>query len=86
MLELDDQEKKILKQLSRQHKHWKSTRLIIVIFSTLSIISAIFLESQWIFLLVIGGWGLSYVLSSWHGRPEISLLLKCVEANMKQET
>ena len=85
MFELDDTERKILKRLRDQHNNWKSIRLMISIFSAICIVISMFLEQETILLLTIGAFGLSYSLGSWHGRPEISLLLKYVEANIKKE-
>jgi hypothetical protein len=90
-MQLDDADLKMLRWLRRQHESWPMTRLIILACSAASVAYAGWLtfsdyfDFQAGFFLVIGGYGLSYTLGSWSGRPEVSLLLKLVEANMPDE-
>ena len=86
MLQLTDQDKKILKHLKLLHEGWRSIRIIILISSIGMVILSAFFNVERLFLLAGGIYGLSYSIAGWHGRPEISLLFKCVEAITTDET
>ena len=84
MLTLSDTEEKVLAMLRKQHEGWKTTRAIILLVNLV-----ILAMSGWLYysnnilaagvLLAFAGYGFSYVLAGWHGRPEISLLFRLVE-------
>lgn len=82
---LTEEEKKMVAWLRRQHKNWKSTRVIILICSVMIIGISIYFylkgENGWhlIPLFITAVYCLSYSLGSWSGRPEIFLLLKIVD-------
>ena len=87
-MEFTKEEFKMIAHLKRQHAGWKSTRVIILIFSLVMIGFGISLwntspPSSILFLGIASG-SLSYCLGGWAGRPEVSLLLKLVEE--RQET
>lgn len=85
-----DDEKRMIRWLRGQHAHWKTTRAITLTCSL--IIGAIAVWRVWLAdpiwyllpLFAISGYGLSYTLGSWSGRPEISLLLRLVEAEERR--
>lgn len=90
-MELNDSEKRMLRWLRGQHENWKSTRVIITVCSVFLLIGAIWGiyrgESTYSIVpwLALGGFGLSYSVACWSGRPEISLLLKLAEEAMSQQ-
>lgn len=75
--------------LRRQHERWRATRLITSVAST-----AVGLFGVWqgfrgemaalIACIAVAAYGPSYSLGSWSGRPEVSLLLRLVDAEMKR--
>jgi hypothetical protein len=85
-MQFTDEEKKMIAWLRQQHEGWRSVRMIILVASVLCALFAvweIFKEgfgAQPLLLIVIAAYGASYTLGSWAGRPEVSLLLKLVEA------
>lgn len=85
-MQFTKEEKKMLAWLRQQHEGWRSVRVIILtcsilcaLFAALDIFRAGFGVHPF-FLILIAGYGASYTLGSWSGRPEVSLLLKLVEA------
>ena len=83
---LSKHEKKMVAFLQRQHKAWPTTRWIILISCLLILAAAIFgfVKESVFYVLVV--YGFSYVLGSWNGRPEVSLLLKLIEDRAKVNT
>lgn len=85
-MQFTEEEKKMIAWLRQQHESWRSVRMIILISSMLSALSAAWdifntgFGAQPLVLIVIAAYGTSYTVGSWAGRPEISLLLKLVEA------
>jgi hypothetical protein len=90
-MQLTPEDKKIVASLRKQHNGWKTGRFVILIVH--SILFAIALwelktksePAAGAALLGISAYGLSYVLGAWHGRPEITLLLKLVEATFNKD-
>ena len=87
-MEFSESELRMVRWLRQQHAGWRAVRTIIL---TCSIVSIAF--AGWLlfrvgftgavgFCFVIAAGGLSYTLGSWSGRPEVSLLLKLVEAQI----
>lgn len=84
-MQMTPEEEKMVAYLRKQHANWRSTRVIVLLFS-LALLGYTAWE-YWSGLAVTALWpamaiscyGLSYALGSWSGRPEISLLLKLVE-------
>ena len=84
---LTPDELKMLAWLRRQNAAWPTNRAIILLSSIISLGGAIW--EYWHFgwsalplvLLLLGTYGLSHTLGCWSGRPEVSLLLKLVEAS-----
>lgn len=80
------EDKKMIVWLQKQHENWRSVRVIILGSSALCLAFAVleFFQRGYgalpLLLLVIAMYGASYTLGSWSGRPEISLLLKLIEA------
>lgn len=86
-MQLTREEQKMVELLRRQHASWRTTRAIILICSLACAAFAIWefatngFEAMPLLLTMIATYGSSYVLGSWSGRPEISLLLKVIESN-----
>jgi len=85
-MQFTPEEQKMIAWLRRQHAAWRTTRLIILIASVVSIGTAAweFMQIGWgalqFLFLVAGTAGVSHTLGCWSWRPEVSLLLKLVEA------
>lgn len=88
-MQFSDADLKMLEWLRKQHASWSAIRMIILVCSVLTMLLAVWsLFSRsgsdpaeiWLLYLVLAAGGMSYTLGSWAGRPEISLLLKLVEA------
>lgn len=86
-MQFTDAELRMIRWLRRQHEGWRGVRVIILGCSLASLAYAIWLafvrrfDFEAGFFFIVSGWGLSYTLGSWSGRPEVSLLLKLIEAN-----
>ena len=87
-MQFNDGELKMMRWLREQHASWRTTRAIILTGSILTIVCGICVmfvigfDLAIAILLVLAAGGLSYTLGSWSGRPEISLLLKLLEAQV----
>jgi hypothetical protein len=85
-MKFTNEERQMITWLRKQHEGWRSVRMIILVASLLCAAFAAheILQSGFgaltILLIVIAAYGASYTLGSWAGRPEVSLLLKLVEA------
>ena len=85
-MRFSEDEQKMIKWLRRQHEYWRSTRMITLICSIGLLVYAVRglfhgeLDSGTVALFGAAAYGLSYSLGSWPGRPEVSLLLKLVDA------
>ena len=81
-----DDEKKMIDWLRKQHEGWRVVRVIILVSSLVSAMGAAweFFTTGFgalpLLLMVAAAYGASFTLGSWAGRPEISLLLKVIEA------
>jgi hypothetical protein len=88
VMEFTKEEQKMIEWLRNQHKGWRTTRMITLVASCMCGVFAIFElikgGSQWLVLGLICSYGTSYTLGSWHGRPEISLLLKLIDERQKE--
>ena len=86
-MQFSDDELKMVRWLRRQHAHWRSTRIIILVSSMALLALAAWhyfrgtSHSLPLVLFLVAVYGLSYTLGSWAGRPEISLLLKLIETH-----
>lgn len=85
-MQFTNEEKKMIAWLRQQHEGWRTVRMIILVASVLCAVFAAWdifrtgYGAQSLLLIVIAAYGASYTLGSWAGRPEVSLLLKLVEA------
>ncbi|GHU09529.1 hypothetical protein AGMMS50225_10550 [Betaproteobacteria bacterium] len=85
-MQFTEEEKKMIAWLRQQHEGWRSVRIIILIASMMCALFAAWdifktgFGAHPLVLIVIAAYGASYTLGSWAGRPEVSLLLKLVEA------
>jgi ATP-dependent Clp protease adapter protein ClpS len=86
-MQFTNDEMKMIRWLRTQHAAWRLVRVIILVSSLLSLGLAAWLfwfgdlSGIAITSVVVAVYGLSYTLGSWSGRPEISLLLKLVDAH-----
>lgn len=89
-MEFTNEEKKMIAWLRQQHEGWRSVRMIILMSSVLCASFAAWeifrtgLGAQSLLLIVIAAYGASYTLGSWAGRPEITLLLKLIDAQERR--
>jgi hypothetical protein len=85
-MQFTNEERQMIAWLRKQHEGWRSVRMIILVASLLCVAFAAseIVQSGFgalpLLLIVIAAYGGSYTLGSWAGRPEVSLLLKLVEA------
>lgn len=90
-MKLSEQEQQMVNWLRRQHKSWRTTRAIILFCSTVFLVYAAWLyfknDTSGFFIPIIffSTYGLSYTLGSWAGRPEISLLLRLIDEQNKND-
>ena len=88
-MQFSAEERQMIAWLRKQHAGWRTVRIIILVSSCIcgAFTIAEFLRggSQWLFPGVMAAYGLSYTLGSWHGRPEVSLLLKLIEAQQEEK-
>ncbi len=85
-MQFTNEDRKMIAWLRKQHEGWRSVRIIILVASLLCGAFAVqeFLKHGFgalpLLLILIAAYGTSYTVGSWAGRPEVSLLLKLVEA------
>lgn len=90
-MDFTESELRMLKKLRLQHKGWKTTRVIILCGSLIALAYALWrivrgeVDASHIILFGLASAGLSYSLGGWSGRPEVSLLLKLVEAQRNED-
>jgi hypothetical protein len=90
-MNLNEHEKSMLTWLRKQHDNWKSTRVIIAIGAIILLGGAVWgiYEKYSIYSIVpwiaLGAYCLSYSVTCWSGRPEISLLLKLMEDHSNRQ-
>jgi len=81
---LNENERKMVAHLRRQHEGWPTIRWIILLCSFVALAWSLY-EPDQIASLAISFYGLSYSLGGWKGRPEVSLLLKIVDEEKSAE-
>lgn len=85
-MKFTNEEKQMIAWLRKQHEGWRGVRMIILVGSLLCAAFAAWeifrsgFGAMPLLLFIMAAYGMSYTLGSWAGRPEISLLLKLVEA------
>lgn len=90
-MQFTPQEQKMITWLRQQHAGWRTTRAITLTSAILCLGFAVLefsrsgFEAMPLLLLLISVYGASHTLGSWSGRPEISLLLKLVEAQQAEQ-
>lgn len=74
--------------LRHQHENWRTKRLVVLAASCAcgltGLAEFIYGIDHGLFLGMIGFYGISRTVGNWCGRPEISLLLKLIEAQEKE--
>lgn len=88
-MEFTAEERRMLAWLRHQHENWRTKRLFqlaAAIACLLYSISVFVIGSELgIFVGIAGFYILSRTIGSWHGRPEISLLLKLIDERRKED-
>ena len=90
VMEFTKEERRMIVWLRHQHENWWIKRLVVLAASTVcglwGLAEFIYGMDHGMFLGMIGFYGISRTVGNWHGRPEISLLLKLIEERQKECT